>query len=187
MGARWGAYYSTQVPGLLCGFYSKITIPESDLIWCDQRTGRSCFSSRTDGKTDVGEFRSESSDYKRVGGGKTNLIEMYQGPVRHPTDNNAAGARLVQHQPIKWMSARCSPCFQSRSMWIAGYCFLRCWIHHHVCVFMCVCLCVRDGKQAAPWRSQHIRLSYRYCECGVHFPGGRKPKRPQHPLLQLPH
>ncbi len=27
-----GGVFSTQVPGLLCGFYSKITIPESNLI-----------------------------------------------------------------------------------------------------------------------------------------------------------
>lgn len=27
-----GSVFSTQVPGLLCGFYSKITIPESNQI-----------------------------------------------------------------------------------------------------------------------------------------------------------
>lgn len=59
-GAHDGGVFFTQVPGLLCGFYSKITIPERNLI--GSTLGH--FARRAAHRTDVGKCFTQVAMYR---------------------------------------------------------------------------------------------------------------------------
>lgn len=162
-----GGVFPTQVPGLLCGFYSKITIPESNLIW----SAHGHFTRRAAGRTDVGEYQSELSKHgcRRKKKNKKCCSDAW-GPIRLPTTGagDNAGCATVWHNisPISWMSAWCSldASNQGRSESqqqddIAS----RWWKQQRVC----------GGRESAPSLTRYvrrkekktttyIRLSYRY-------------------------
>lgn len=116
-----GGVFPTQVPGLLCGFYSKITIPETNLIW----SAHGHFTRRAAGRTDVGEYQSELSKH---GCREEKKIKMLWWCMRAYTAADSRGwgqcwrcSCVVQHQPYKLdVSMVQSRCFKSRSMWIAA-------------------------------------------------------------------
>lgn len=103
-------------------------------------------------------------------------MEICQGPVTHPTTTRLWSSGTTSAHEVDVSTVQ-----SVLTIKVDGNCVLFWFFLDTVSITMCArtylcvrpCVCVCDGSQAASWRSQHIRLSYRCCECGVHFFRGK--------------